>query len=175
MAQRATTARVDAPAAIGSGEAAQVAVVLVRLGDWIGAIPIERVNAVLPAVAVHGPDRSTRQLLGHVNVHGNIVPVADGRGIVGLRRRTISAADHLVLLTCDKGRVILPVDEALGVTAIDAEARAAVAAADLEEGRRPGLRPVSADRADRTVVTLIDAERVFGHLAEAAPGHPGGS
>jgi chemotaxis signal transduction protein len=127
---------------------------LVRLGDWAGAIPIDHVDQILPAVAIHAAGRSTGDLLGHVNVHGTIVPVADARAILGLGPRPIELTDHLVLISTANGPVIAPVDEAIGVSVMRSDATDA----------RP-LRPVATEGGRDPVSTLIDPDAVFGPIA----------
>jgi chemotaxis signal transduction protein len=122
----------------------------------VGALPIERVDRILPAVEIHAASRSARNLLGHVNVHGTIVPVADARAILGLSRRPLSLTDHLVLVTTVDGPVIVPVDEAIGVGAVFDDAA----------GATGSLRPVKAEQLAEPVVTLIDPDRVFGSITQ---------
>jgi chemotaxis signal transduction protein len=129
-------------------------VLLVRLGDWAGAIPIDHVDQILPAVAIHAAGRSTGDLLGHVNVHGTIVPVADARAILGLGRRPIGLTDHLVLMSTANGPVIAPVDEALDVAVLRSDASTA-----------GPLRPVTTEGGGEPISTLIDPDIVFGPIA----------
>lgn len=154
MASSAITTRGDTGAATEPDRAVPQQVVLIRVGDWAGAIPIHQVEQVLPAVAIHAAGRSGSDLLGHVNVHGAIVPVADARAILGLGRRPIGLADHLILISTADGPVIAPVDEVLGVSVVHLNARDA----------RP-LRPAMDENAARPVVTLIDPDAVFGPIA----------
>jgi chemotaxis signal transduction protein len=150
----AGTTRGDTGAAIEPDRAVPQQVVLVRIGDWAGAIPVHQVDQVLAAVAIHSTGRSTGDLLGHVNVHGTIVAVADARAILGLRRRPIALTDYLVLMSTANGPVIAPVDEALGVVVVRPDASDA----------RP-LRPVRIEGGDEPVITLIDPDSVFGPIA----------
>ena len=154
MASRAT-AMPERGAAAWPDRAVRHQVVLIRIDDWIGALPIGRVDQVLPAVAVHAASRSAGDLIGHVNVHGTIVPVADAQAILGLRRRPISLTDHLVLTSTSGGPVIVPVNAAIGVAAVLDEAT----------GEPAALHPVKTERLGEPVVTLIDPDRVFGHIA----------
>lgn len=154
MASPAITTRGDTGAAIEPDRAVQHQVVLIRVGDWAGAIPVDHVDQVLPAVAIHSAGRSTGDLLGHVNVHGAIVPVADARAILGLSRRPIALTDHLVLISTANGPVIAPVDEAIGVAVVRLDAT----------DPRP-LRPVRTERGNEPVITFIDPDRVFGPIA----------
>jgi chemotaxis signal transduction protein len=154
MASPAITTRGDTGAAIEPDRAVPHQVVLVRVGDWAGAIPVDHVEQVLPAVSIHSAGRSTGDLLGHVNVHGVIVPVADARSMLGLPRRPIALADHLLLLSTSSGPVIAPVDEALGVAIVRSNPSDA----------RP-LRPVQTEGGGEPVITLIDPDGVFGAVA----------
>lgn len=155
MALQPAATRDDAGAATGPDRAVQHAVVLVRLGNWVGALPIDRVDRILPAVEIHAASRFARDLLGHVNVHGTIVAVANARKILGLPRRAISLSDHLVLVTTGDGPVVVPVDEAIGVGAVSDDASGA-----------PGpFRPVKSGQLSEPLVTLIDPDAAFGIIA----------
>jgi purine-binding chemotaxis protein CheW len=62
------------------------------------AFPVQDVERVVRAVAVHPVPQAAGCLLGTIDVAGEIVPVYDLRRMLGLPARPLCAADRMLLL-----------------------------------------------------------------------------
>ncbi|HZS33199.1 MAG TPA: chemotaxis protein CheW [Methylomirabilota bacterium] len=85
-------------------------------------LPLPVVERVLPMAAVSPLPGAPDVALGVINLHGRVLPVLDLRRRLGLVPRTYGTAAHLVLARTSRRSVILPVDEALGVQEVAADA-----------------------------------------------------
>src|SRR3954454_5413624 len=75
------------------------AVLLVHLADRACALPLASVERVLPMAYVLPLPASGRDVVGVMNLHGNILPVVDPRPRMGLPTPPITAEQHLVLVS----------------------------------------------------------------------------
>jgi len=105
----------------------QVADSLIRLvaflidGNRYG-LPLERVERVLPFVAVAPLPKAPASTMGVVNLHGQVVPVLDVRRRFGFPPRGYGLSTYLVIARSTRRVLALPVDEALGVVEANADA-----------------------------------------------------
>lgn len=154
-------------------------VLLIRIDDWTGALQLDAVGEVLPAVAITRLSGMPGGVLGHVDVHGELVEVIDARRRLGFEPRDLESADRMVLLT-EPARVIVPVDEALGLARVRPMPRIRVAdgpPGSTDRGSAAtGLHPARIDGEDGRIVALIDPEAAFGPfgkpVAERTAGAP---
>ena len=97
-------------------------VVLVVVGDQRWALPLDAVERVVAMVAVAALPASPAGVRGAINVHGEPVAVLDLDLRLGRPARDHGVAAKLVLLRTPRRRVAVPVDDVLGVVALDAAA-----------------------------------------------------
>jgi purine-binding chemotaxis protein CheW len=106
------------------------AALLVRLGGSRYGLPLSAVERVLPMAAVVAVPESGNGLLGMLNLHGNVLPVADPRARLGLSRPSVTADHRLILLRGDKP-FLLWVDEVEEVVSLGPEAFSGVPSQQL--------------------------------------------
>jgi chemotaxis signal transduction protein len=141
-------------------------VLLVRIEQWRGALPLEAVREVVRAVAVTPLSGRRGPLLGYVDVRGDVCPVVDARRIFGLRGRALRPSDRMVILGVGTDRLIIPVDEAGRVSTVRiAEDVTPEAVAPDPSRESTGLRAARVDEPGGEILALVDPVAVFGHLA----------
>lgn len=86
------------------------------------ALHLTAVERVLPMVAVSPLPKAPAIALGVINFHGAVVPVLDIRRRLGFPLRDYDLTAHLLVARTSQRRVAVPVDQALGVSEIIAEA-----------------------------------------------------
>jgi purine-binding chemotaxis protein CheW len=104
--------------------------------------PLECIDRVLRAVAVHEVPAPGTCLLGAIDLAGELVSVYDMRKLLGLPSRPLRAADRMVL-TRAPARCALLVDEVLGTVcpeSLELSAEFGVHAAGLRGVARTGDR-----------------------------------
>ena len=97
------------------------AALLVRLGGQRYGLPLIAVERVLPMAAVVSVPESGDGLLGMLNLHGNVLAVADPHARLGLSKPA-QAADHRLILLRGSNPFLLWVDEVDEVVALSPEA-----------------------------------------------------
>lgn len=75
------------------------AVLLVHLADRACGLPLASVERVLPMAYVLPLPASGRDVVGVMNLHGDVLPVVDPRPRLGLPTPAITADQHLVLVS----------------------------------------------------------------------------
>jgi len=108
----------DEPAAIE--RAVELVVVEVAGQRW--ALPLQAVERALAMVEVSPLPGSPTGVRGAINVGGEPVPVLDLEVRIGRRPRERGARGTLVLARTATRRVALPVDDVLGVVAVECSA-----------------------------------------------------
>lgn len=150
-------------------------VLLIRIDDWTGALRLDVVGEVLPAVAITRLGGMPGGVIGHVNVRGELVEVIDARGRLGLEPRDLQVTDRMVLLT-EPARVIVPVDEAIGLARVQPMARIRMTAGRPSSADRDqasiGLQGARVGGPDGRIVALIDPESAFGPFGGAVSAPP---
>ena len=143
---------------------------LVRIGQWRGALPLDAVVEVVRAVAITPLSGVRSPLLGYVDVRGDLCPVVDARRILRLPRRAVQPDDRMVILGFGPDRLIVPVDEAGRVCAVRVrdDVPAETVAPD-RSGEVVGLRAASIDEPGGEIVALVDPVAVFGRFARGRP------
>ena len=99
-----------------------VELVAVDVGGQCWALPLACVERIVGMVAVAPLPESPAGVRGAINVAGEIVPVLDLDVRIGRPERDRGVNARLVLAHTETRRVALPVDEVLGVIAVDAVA-----------------------------------------------------
>jgi len=89
--------------------------VVFTLDDQRYALHLSAVERVVSAVAITPLPKAPDIILGVVNVHGRIVPVADIRRRFGLPAREMSLRDQFVIAHTVRRPVILVVDRVEGI------------------------------------------------------------
>lgn len=79
------------------------------------ALDLSVVERVVRAVAVTSLPQAPKSVLGVIDVHGTVVPVADIRRCLGLPARSVRADDRIVLARTSRRLVALVVDSVEGV------------------------------------------------------------
>ncbi len=90
-------------------------VLVVSVRAELYALPLEVVDRVTWAVAITAVPDCSDEVLGVVNVQGNVLPVISLRRRMGLPDRDVSLADRLVVTQCAGSRFALLVDAVEGV------------------------------------------------------------
>lgn len=94
--------------------------VIFRVGSTRCGIGIDSVDEILLDLPITPLPRSSRGVLGVIDVRGKVVPVFDLHGRFGAGRRTPGPESRLVLVRLAEGSVALPVDEVDEVASIEA-------------------------------------------------------
>jgi purine-binding chemotaxis protein CheW len=97
-----------------------VELVAVEIGEQSWALPLAAVERVVGMVAVSPLPESPAGVRGAINVGGEIVPVLDLDLRIGRPATDRGPSARLVLARTRMRRVALPVDDVLGVIAVDA-------------------------------------------------------
>jgi purine-binding chemotaxis protein CheW len=97
-----------------------VELVAVEIGGQSWALPLAAVERVVGMVAVSPLPESPAGIRGAINVGGEIVPVLDLDLRIGRPTTDRGPGARLVLARTRSRRVALPVDDVLGVIAVDA-------------------------------------------------------
>jgi purine-binding chemotaxis protein CheW len=133
------------------------------LGDLEFGLPLAAVERVLLAMAVAPLPGAPPVILGVVNVHGDVLPVADMRSRFGLAPRPLDPGDHFVVASTPARRLALAVDSASGV--VECPARDLVEAASVV----PGMEHVKGiARTGDGLLLIQDLDRFLALDEEAA-------
>lgn len=97
------------------------AVLTVRVGEHLFAIPIESIDEVLPSLPVESVPLCAPAVRGVVHVRGELIPVLDSAALMNLEREAERVDPHIVCLRHDDHRVGVEVDEALDLAELPAE------------------------------------------------------
>lgn len=93
---------------------------LVRLGERLFALPMQRVEEVVRMVTLTPSDSAAAAVLGLVDYHGRPVAVIDPRGFGGEPMPPAATSQALVICTLPPLQVGLRVDEVVDVTQVQA-------------------------------------------------------
>jgi purine-binding chemotaxis protein CheW len=94
---------------------AQVGLVVFKLDEQRYALPLAAVDRIVRAVEVTPLPDALRIVLGMIDVGGAVLPVLNIRRRFGLAEREVSPDDQFLIARTVRRRVVLVVDEALGV------------------------------------------------------------
>lgn len=90
-------------------------VVVFEIDDQVMALPVKRVQRVIWAVEITALPGQGPEMLGVINVEGNIISVLNIRNLLGMRQRDIELEDHIVIIELDKQMIAMVVDKVEGV------------------------------------------------------------
>lgn len=85
------------------------------LDDLHCALPMERVARVVRAVQITPLAGAPRIIVGMINLHGTIVPVADLRQRFHLPSRDLSVQDHIIIVQAPRRLIAVVADAVHGV------------------------------------------------------------
>ncbi|MGH8055679.1 MAG: chemotaxis protein CheW [Candidatus Entotheonellia bacterium] len=85
------------------------------------ALQLQRVERVLPIVAISSLPQAPAITLGVINLHGSILAIVDLRRRFNLPPHEYGLTGHLLLVRTIQRRLGFPVDEVLGVMEVAAE------------------------------------------------------
>jgi purine-binding chemotaxis protein CheW len=102
------------------------------IDDHTFALPLERVERAIRAVAITPLPQSPAIVLGVIDIAGFIMPVIDLRRRCGLPERPLGLADQLLIARSSQRQLAMVVDAALGV--IDCAAQDFVAVDSIVPG-----------------------------------------
>lgn len=91
-------------------------IVLFSLDEPRYALHLYSVERVIHAVSITPLPNSLEKVMGIVNVQGEIIPVIDIRKIFHLTSHEICVDDQFIIAKTSKRRVVLVVDEVIGVS-----------------------------------------------------------
>lgn len=144
---------------------------LVRAGQQLCALPLDRLRRVERAMTVHPLPGARAELLGLAEFAGEPLPVVDLARLVGAAHGAAPTTPVTIIAWCGRGSerevVALAADAAQGIVAID-PARVARPAGSAVQGVVRGEVVV-----DGEAVRLLDLDRLTGS-AEAAAAPTGG-
>ena len=96
-----------------------------EIDDGMFAVPTSKVREVLRAAALFPLPEYPNLVEGGLNLRGEIVPVVDGRALLGRDRKRIDPADHMVVLQSASHSLVIHVDRAIALTLITQDDHAA--------------------------------------------------
>jgi purine-binding chemotaxis protein CheW len=148
-------------------------IVVLGLGDTRIALRLSVVERVIRAVAVTPVADAPEEVLGLVNLHGTVVPVLDIRGVFGVPRKAILPAHLFVIAGAGQRKVVIPVEEVLGVA--EPAPGAAVPAGDILPGLTDFIE--GAVTLEDGMILIYDLERflrengsfLFDHVVPGVP------
>lgn len=79
------------------------------------AVDLAKIDSVLLACEVTYLPNAPDDILGAINVHGQIVPVINMRQLLGLPKKEIEIQDHFILVHVHEKQMALLVDNVKGV------------------------------------------------------------
>ena len=129
----------DASAEQVARDELEATVVVADVAGHSLALFASRVEEVQPAAQLKQVPGAAPSIEGFVNLHGEIVPVIDGRRLLGLPSRGIRLSDLFVIVKSATRRTVLHVDGAPGLTNLSMGEIAAAAAATPAELRSAGI------------------------------------
>lgn len=132
----------------------QVSVVLVECAGQQLGLPSRQVDQVSSAVQVTRIPDVPPLIEGVVNLHGEIVPVLDGRRRLGISHRDVRLTDRFVIVRSRGKRLVMHVDAAVGVGEVPA---ADLAEAALLQREAFGCKGISKLRGGLFVAHDMDA------------------
>lgn len=94
--------------------------VIFKLDDHRYALPLFSIESILQAVEITRLPSAPENVLGAVNVHGQIVPVIDIRRRLNLPEREIDLKDRLIIVRTSERIVGMMADTDVNVTRIQA-------------------------------------------------------
>jgi purine-binding chemotaxis protein CheW len=94
--------------------------VVFRLDAQRYALPLDAVERIVRAVEVTALPSAPAIVSGVIDVEGRVLPVVDLRRRFGMPLRELSPAHQFVIARAARRTVVLPVDEALGLTEVRA-------------------------------------------------------
>ena len=131
--RKSVSAAVQAGPRVGTPAAdAKVSVVLVECAGQQLGLPSRNVEQVRAAVQVTRLPDAPPLIEGVVNLHGEIVPVVDGRRRIGISHRDVRLTDRFVIVRARGKRLVLHVDAAVGVSEVPASDLAEAASLNRE-------------------------------------------
>lgn len=155
-----------------------VSVVLVACAGQQLGILSRHVEQVRPATQVTPLHGTPALIEGVVNVHGEVVPVLDGRRRIGISHSDVRLTDRFVIVRARGKRLVLHVEAAVGVVEVPAAELHEAAALQREAF---GCKGISRLRGGLFVVHDIDAllsphefvrtEQAVNATASARAGH----
>lgn len=87
-----------------------------KLDNWQCALNISSVDRVYNAVAITPLPQSPDSVLGLIDVHGSVLPVANIRKRFHLPDKNLAASDQLIIAQTARRRIAIVVDSIPGVT-----------------------------------------------------------
>ncbi len=93
----------------------QLQLVVFKLDDQRYALPLAVVERIVRAVEVTPLPEAPRVVLGAIDVEGHVLPVLNIRRRFGLAEREVGPDDQYLIARTVQRKVVLVVDEALGV------------------------------------------------------------
>lgn len=123
------------------------------------AVPTTCVREVIRAVALFPLPESSSLVRGGLDLRGEVVPVLDGRVLMGDESRTMQPADHLIVLKIDDRSLALHVDRAREITTLSG--------ADWHRQKSaPPFRGMI--KSERHPIAVLDPESLLAEIPESS-------
>lgn len=113
--------------------------VVIALDQQRYGLPLACVVQVIMSVAVTPVPASPPQVMGVINVHGEVLAVVAGRRWFSLPPRPLSLSDHFLITHTDQRKAVLVVDRVLGLQPPPTPAELASAVAIAGVGALTGV------------------------------------
>ena len=146
----------DVAATAAADGAGDRTLVTFRLGWQTYALPLECVERVLRMVAITTVPEAPAEVLGLVDLEGEVIPVVDLRRLLGLARQRLHVDDRLLVVRVAQRALAFAVDEATAVLTVGGHVVEAPPAAVAR------ARPLAAViRRSEGLVLVLDAARLL--------------
>ncbi|HBG46472.1 MAG TPA: chemotaxis protein CheW [Deltaproteobacteria bacterium] len=123
------------------------------IDDLVLALPLEKVERVMPSVRLTPLPNAPQAVLGILDLRGKVIPVFDIRARFGKPWREISLGEQILIAAASKRTVAMVVDEARGV--IDCEPGSITASVEVLPGLEH-IRGVAKHASGMIVIQDID-------------------
>ncbi len=127
------------------------ALLLVRLGHRLAAIPMDRVEEVVRMASLTPTDAAVDAVVGLADYHGSPVAVLDPRGLLGEPVPPVQASQALVFCALPHLKVSIRVDEVVDVAKVEK-----TAIVTTEEVLPGGLRSAGVARTAEGTALVLD-------------------
>ncbi len=140
--------------------------VIARIAGSRYALPVDRVREVHQAAAVTPAPAGSEPVAGWIDLRGAVVPMLDGRLVLGLAAVPWDTGMHFVVVSSGDAVAALMVDTVDGV-----EEALLAQDASSEAPARPGI-VAGVVKSDDGLVVLLDVRRVVASAAYREPPAP---
>ena len=122
-------------------------------------LPLQAIQEIFLAAAITLIPNSPLELLGVINVHGDILPVVNIRQLLALKQKTPSSSDHFVLIQYSMKKLIFVFDSVLN--SITSQDSTSSSLQPLPANNTHYLKGII--KKNHHLVFILDMEKLFSH------------